>query len=150
MLRPLITSLTAASLLALAPVVLRADDAPAPQGPPQGMPQGKAWCDANPEKCADMRKERQERCQANPEQCEKMKQKRAERKEWCDKNPEECAKQREQRRARMEEMKARCAADPAKCEEMKQQMRQRWKDRQEGQGAPAAPAGEQGNNPPRN
>jgi hypothetical protein len=119
MLKSLITGI-ATMLLALDPVALRADDAPPP------MPQGKEWCQKNPEKCAEMRKQRQEWCEKNPERCEKMEQRRAERKAWCEKNPEECAKQREERKKRLEEMKARCDADPEKCAEKKQQMREKW------------------------
>jgi hypothetical protein len=126
-LRSLVTSLAAASLLALAPVVLRADESQ-----PPNMPQGKEWCEKNPEKCADMRRQREEWCQKHPDECQKMKQKREERKEWCDKNPQECAKQREERRKKLEEMKAKCDADPAKCEQRKEEMREEMKKRQEG------------------
>jgi len=120
-LRAMISSLTAASLLALAPLAVRAEDAQ--QIPPM---QGKEWCQQNPDKCKEMRDQREAFCKSNPEQCEKMKQKRAERKEWCDKNPEECAKQREQRTQKMEEMREKCKADPAKCDEKKEEMRERW------------------------
>ena len=125
--RSVVAGLTTAGMLVLAPLALRAED-------PPNMPQGKEWCDKNPEKCAEMRQQREDWCNKHPEECAQMRQRRDERKAWCDANPQECAKQREQRRQRMEEMKAKCDADPAKCEEMKQQMRDRRKDRMEREG----------------
>ncbi|MCC7330510.1 MAG: hypothetical protein IT484_10240 [Gammaproteobacteria bacterium] len=123
--KTLIASFAMAGLLALAPLASQADDAP-----PPNMPQGKAWCKDNPEKCADMRQKREEWCKNNAAECDKMKAKAAERQEWCKKNPAECQKQREERRQRMQDMKAKCDADPAKCEERRKEMRERWQQKQ--------------------
>src|SRR5690606_18124489 len=106
--RTLIATVSMTALLALAPLALRADDTA-----PPNMPQAKEWCQQNPEKCAEMRQNREEWCTKNPAECEKMKAKRAEREDWCKNNPAECQKQREERRQRMQQMKAKCDADPA-------------------------------------
>jgi hypothetical protein len=136
--KALITTLSLAGLLAVAPLSSRADDKP----PPPNMPQGKEWCQKNPEKCAEMRQQRDEWCKSHADECEKMKAKRAEHEEWCKANPEECKKQREERREKMHKMKEKCDADPAKCEERKKEMREHWEKNHgggQGQGNDAKP-----------
>lgn len=73
--------------------------------------QKQAWCDANPEKCAEMKNrhdEMQRKCAADPQACE---EKRAELQD------------------RRDEWKKKCDANPAACEEKKAQMRDRIKER---------------------
>ena len=100
-------SFATASLLALAPVILRADEAKTPPN----MPQGKEWCKKNPEECAKRREERKARLR--------------ELKAKCDADPVKCEEKKK-------ELKARCDADPAKCEQKKQEMRQMRMNHMEG------------------
>ena len=127
--RKLIARLTAALLITLAAPAVQATDAP------PNMPQGKEWCQKNPEKCADMKAQRKAWCEKHPEECQRMEQKREERRQWCKANPEECEKQREERKKKSTEMRERCEADPAKCEEMKQEKREQAQKKKAGKPA---------------
>ncbi len=122
-LRSLLSRLAATLLVTLAAPAIHATDAP------PNMPQGKEWCQKNPEKCADMKAQRKAWCEKHPEECQRMEQKREDRRKWCQANPEECAKQREERKKKRAEMRERCKADPAKCEEKKQDLREKLQDR---------------------
>ncbi|MFZ2629102.1 MAG: hypothetical protein WAX67_09490 [Rugosibacter sp.] len=92
----------------------------------------KQRCDANPEKCAEMKermkKEHEEikaACAKEPARCKEIRQEH--RQKWCADNPEQCAKIK----ARREEMQKQCAADPKACEARKAEMREKMKERME-------------------
>lgn len=127
LLKTFLTTAAAAGLLALGATAARAADAP------PNMPQGKEWCEQNPDRCAEMRARREQWCQQNPEQCQRIEQRRADRQAWCDQNPEECAARREQMRKRMEQRRAErqawCEQNPAECAKQREERRQRMEER---------------------
>ena len=83
--------------------------------------------------------EMEKRCQANPEKCAQMKAKMEERrqefKQKCDADPKACEEKKAQIKAKMEErreeFKKKCDADPKACEEKKAQMKAKMEDRRE-------------------
>lgn len=96
----------------------------------------KKRCDAEPQKCAEMKermaKEREEvraACEKEPARCKEIRQAHREkmREQLCAENPEQCAKMK----ARREEMQKQCAADPKACEAKKAEAREKMKERME-------------------
>jgi len=96
----------------------------------------KKHCDADPQKCAEMKdrmkKEHEEvraACKKDMAHCKEIRQEHREkmREELCAQNPEQCAKMK----ARHEEMQKQCAADPKACEAKKAEMREKMKERME-------------------
>lgn len=117
-----------------------ADPAEAIQTP--GMHRGemreemKKHCEANPQKCAEMKermkKEHEEvraACKKEPARCKEIRQEHRQkmREKMCTENPEQCAKMK----ARHEEMQKQCAADPKACEAKKAEMREKMKEHME-------------------
>lgn len=106
-------------------------------GPGQGMSheEREKRCQANPEKCAEMKakmKERQamrETCKDDPAKCEQMRKEHHEKKfqERCEKNPQKC----EEMKSRREEFKKKCEADPKACEARKAEIKERVGERRE-------------------
>jgi hypothetical protein len=96
----------------------------------------KQHCDANPEKCAEMKermkKEHEEikaACAKEPARCKEIRREHREqrREKMCAENPERCAKMK----AHREEMQKQCAADPKACEARKAEVREKMKERME-------------------
>ncbi|AJP48404.1 hypothetical protein PG1C_07905 [Rugosibacter aromaticivorans] len=94
----------------------------------------KKHCEANPQKCAEMKermkKEHEEvraACEKEPARCKEIRQEHREkmREKLCAENPEQCAKMK----ARHEAMQKQCAADPKACEAKKAEMREKMKER---------------------
>ena len=99
-------------------------------------PKMKKRCDAEPQKCAEikerMSKHREEvraACEKEPQRCKEIRQEHREkmRDQLCKENPAQCEKMK----ARHEAMQKKCAADPKKCEEMKAKHRAKMKERHE-------------------
>lgn len=110
------------------------------QGP--GMHKGemreemKKRCEANPEKCAEMKervaRQREEihaACEKEPGRCKEIRHEHREqmREKMCAEHPQKC----EEMKARHAEMKNKCEADPKACEERKAEMREKMKERRE-------------------
>lgn len=123
-LRRVLPSLLCASLFAVAAPV-RAADTPPPE-PPSG-----AWCEKNAEKCAQMKKAREDYCANNPQTCETRQGKREARRAYCEQNPDKCEELKQERRARRDELKERCRESPQECEQQKQELRERRDERRE-------------------
>lgn len=123
-LRRLLPGLLCASLFAAgAPV--HAADTPPPE------PRSEAWCERNAEKCAQMKKAREDYCAKNPQTCETRQGKREARRAYCEQNPDQCDELKHERRARRDELKQRCQENPEACEEKKQELRERRDERRE-------------------
>jgi hypothetical protein len=96
----------------------------------------KKHCDADPQKCAEI-KERMKKahaevraaCEKEPARCKEIRQEHREkmREQMCAENPEQCAKMK----ARHEAMQKQCAADPKACEAKKAEFREKMKERME-------------------
>lgn len=96
----------------------------------------KKHCDADPQKCAEMKermaKDREEvraACEKEPARCKEIRREHREkmRENWCAENPDQCAKMK----ARRAEMQKQCAADPKACEAKKAEMREKMQERME-------------------
>lgn len=102
--------LMAASLLSLGVCAASAQTPAAGPGQRPGAEEVEKRCQANPERCAQIKEDAQKR--------------REEWKKKCDADPKACEEKKAQLQRRRAERKQKCDADPKACEERKAQRKE--------------------------
>ncbi|TCJ11552.1 hypothetical protein EZJ19_15480 [Parasulfuritortus cantonensis] len=93
-------------LALLAPAAL-AEPAAAPAPAP-----GAAWCQANPERCAELQQRARDKCAADPERCAAAKERLNAARQRCAEDPKACEARQAKWRERLQERRAAPAPQP--------------------------------------